>query len=129
MNAAKRLRQLQDPRNVIDDKFDINFIIRENNKAGNTPIEQLIDQDMKNLGGITIRYYEKKLSLWYSQNAPTYAGRGMQDGQGVKVVYIQPKKNSTLKSNGWLKHVKEISDREKISWSAALKKAKLTYKK
>ena len=66
---------------------------------------------------------------WFNTNVATFAGQGMQDGQGVKVVYIQPKKNSTLKSNGWLKHVKEISDREKISWSAALKKAKLTYKK
>lgn len=66
---------------------------------------------------------------WFNTNVATFAGQGMQDGQQVRVVYIQPKKNSTLKSNGWLKHVKEISDREKISWSAALKKAKLTYKK
>jgi len=130
-NSAKRLRLLQDPETVVDINFDINKIIKSINKPSsvNTPIEQLIDQDMKTLGGITIRYYEKSLAVWYSQNAPTYARRGMQDGQGVKVVYIQPKKNSTLKSNGWLKHVKEISDREKISWSAALKKAKLTYKK
>lgn len=130
-NSAKRLRLLQDPETVVGINFDINKIIKLINTPSsvNTPIEQLIDQDMKALGGITIRYYEKSLAVWYSQNAPTYARRGMQDGQGVKVVYIQPKKNSTLKSNGWLKHVKEISDREKISWSAALKKAKLTYKK
>ena len=119
-NSAKRLKQLQDGQNF--DLADINSI------SPNAPIEQLITQEMKQTGQ-TIVEYEKSLSIWYSQNAPTFFGRGMQDGQGVKVVYIQPKKNSTLKSNGWLKHVKEISDREKISWSAALKKAKLTYKK
>jgi hypothetical protein len=121
-NSAKRLRQLQD---VSQNAFDVN---EANNPSKNTPIQNMIDADMKS-GGLTIYGYEKQLSIWYSQNAETYSGRGMQDGQGVKVVYIQPKKNSTMKSNGWLKHVKEISDREKISWSAALKKAKLTYKK
>jgi len=121
-NAAKRLRQLQD---VNEKVFDVK---EANNPSPNTNIQKIIDAEMKS-SGLTIYGYEKSLSIWYSQNAPTYSGRGMQDGQGVKVVYIQPKKNSTLKSNGWLKHVKEISDREKISWSAALKKAKLTYKK
>lgn len=86
-----------------------------------TPIKDMNVQTRENLLNNYIQ--------WFNTNVQTFAGQGMQDGQGVKVVYIQPKKNSTLKSNGWLKHVKEISDREKISWSAALKKAKLTYKK
>ena len=121
-NSAKRLRQLQD---VNEKVFDVK---EANNPSKNSTIQNMIDAEMAATGQ-SIFAYEKSLSIWYSQNAQTYSGRGMQDGQGVKVVYIQPKKNSTMKSNGWLKHVKEVSDRDKISWSEALKKAKLTYKK
>jgi hypothetical protein len=86
-----------------------------------TPIKDMKEQTRENLLNNYIQ--------WFNTNVQTFAGQGMQDGQGVKVVYIQPKKNSTMKSNGWLKHVKEVSDRDKISWAEALKKAKLTYKK
>jgi len=86
-----------------------------------TPIKDMNEQTRENLLNNYIQ--------WFNTNVQTFAGQGMQDGQGVKVVYIQPKKNSTMKSNGWLKHVKEVSDRDKISWAEALKKAKLTYKK